>query len=228
MPTVSILGCGWIGQTLAETIDTSKYKVHCLSRNSEENIKEDRYSCNSLVIAIPPRDNYLEVLTQTLEQTHPDTQIILLSSISFYDGKPLVIEAEALVQSLYEEAVVLRLGGLMGYDRIAGKYTAGTVLTSDSRTNYVHRDDVVSILNNIIRQNIRDEVFDVVAPVQSTKKEIFTQNAKQFGFKETEFLNGDTAGKKLAPTKLCEMLEYVFVKEDVRRFWYLLSGVIIL
>lgn len=219
MLKVSILGCGWIGQALAETINTNKYKVHCLSRNSEENSKEDRYSCDCLVIAIPPRDNYLEVLTQTLKQTHPDTQVILLSSISFYDGKPLVIEAEALVQSLYEESVILRLGGLMGYDRIAGKYTAGKVLTSDSRTNYVHRDDVVNILNNIIRRNIRDEVFDIVAPVQSTKKEIFRQNAKAFGFEETEFLNGDEVGKVLAPTKLCEMLGYVFLKEDVRRFW---------
>ena len=219
MPTVSILGCGWIGQALAETIDTNKYKVHCLSRNSEENIKENRYSCSSLIIAIPSRDNYLEILTQTLAQTPPDTQVILLSSISFYDGKPLVIEAEALVQSLYKEAVILRLGGLMGYDRIAGKYTAGKVLTSDSRTNYVHRDDVVNILINIIRQNICNEVFDVVAPVQSTKKEIFRQNAKAFGFKETEFLNGDEVGKMLAPTKLCETLGYVFLKEDVRRFW---------
>ena len=219
MPTVSILGCGWIGQALAGTIDTNKYKVHCLSRNIEENIKDDRYSCDTLVIAIPPRDNYLEVLIQTLEQISPDTQVILLSSISFYDGKPLVIEAEALVQSLVEEAVILRLGGLMGYDRIAGKYTAGKVLTSDSRTNYVHRDDVINILNNIIKQNIRDEVFDIVAPVQSTKKEIFRQNAKQFGFKETEFLNGDEVGKMLTPTKLCETLGYVFLKEDVRRFW---------
>lgn len=219
MPTVSILGCGWIGQALAESIDTNKYKVHCLSRNRDENSEADRYSCDSLVIAIPPRDNYLEVLTQTLAQTHPDTQIILLSSISFYDGKPLVIEAEALVHSLYEEAVILRLGGLMGYDRIAGKYTAGKVLTSDARTNYVHRDDVINILNNIIRQNIRDEVFDIVAPVQCTKKEIFKQNAKTFGFKETEFLLGDTQGKLLTPSKVCEVLDYTFVKEDVRNFW---------
>ncbi len=219
MLTVSILGCGWIGATFAETIDTSKYEVHCLSRNTEENIEEDRYSCDSLVIAIPPRDNYLEVLTQTLKKTHPDTQIILLSSISFYDGKPLVIEAEALVQSLYEEVVILRLGGLMGYDRIAGKYTAGKVLTSDARTNYVHRDDVINILNNIISQNIRDEVFDVVAPVQCMKKEIFSQNAKRFDFDETEFLAGDMQGKVLSPGKMCEVLSYVFIKEDVRNFW---------
>ena len=215
MKKVAILGCGWAGKILAQSIDANKYETICLSHDMEAN----NYDCDALVITIPPRDNYLEVLTRTLEKISPNTQVILLSSISFYDGKPLVIEAEALVESMHEGSIILRLGGLMGYDRVAGKYTAGKVLTSDSRTNYVHRDDVVNILMNIILNNIRNEVFDVVAPVQSTKKEIFSQNAKTFGFKETEFLNGDEVGKVLTPTKLCETLGYGFEKEDVRGFW---------
>jgi len=219
MKKIAILGCGWVGKILAESVDANKYESVCLSRNIEENIKQNHYDCDTLVIAIPPRENYLEVLTYTLEQINSDSQVILLSSISFYDGKPLVIEAETLVQSMHEGSVILRLGGLMGYDRVAGKYTAGKVLTSDSRTNYIHRDDVIKILNNIIEKNIHNEVFDVIAPVQLTKKEIFTQNAKLFGFKETEFLSGDEIGKVLTPTKLCEALEYVFEKEDVRGFW---------
>ena len=215
MIKVAILGCGWVGKRLLQSLDANKYESFCLSRDVEAN----NYNCDALVIAIPPRDNYLEVLTATLEKINPNTQVIHLSSISFYDGKPSVVEAETLVQSMNEDVVILRLGGLMGYDRVAGKYTAGKVLTSDSRTNYVHRDDVVNILINIISNNIRNEVFDVVAPVQSTKKEIFSQNAKIFGFKETEFLSGDEVGKVLTPTKLCETLDYVFVKEDVRGFW---------
>jgi len=218
MKTVSILGCGWVGKALKEVL-SSQHTVDCLSRDIEANSKAHLYDCDILLIAIPPRGNYLEVLSQTLEQIRSQTQVILLSSISFYDGKPLVVEAEYLVQHLHEETVILRLGGLMGYDRIAGKYTAGKVLTSDSRTNYVHRDDVVGILEAIISQNVSAEVFDVVAPLQSTKKEIFSQNAKKFAFKETEFLPGDEVGKILSPTKLCEMLEYVFEKEDVRNFW---------
>jgi len=172
-----------------------------------------------MVIAVPPRDNYLEVLGETLGKVEANTQVILLSSISFYDGKPLVIEGEGLVQHMHEGAVVLRLGGLMGYDRIAGKYTAGKVLTSDARTNYVHRDDVVGIIESIIVQDVRDEIFDVVAPLQCTKKEIFSKNAEAFGFEKTEFLSGDEVGKVLAPTKLCEHLGYTFLKKDVKTFW---------
>ncbi len=173
MKTVSILGCGWVGKAVKEVL-SSQHTVHCLSRDIETNSKAHLYDCDVLLIAIPPRNNYLEVLSQTLEHISSQTQVILLSSISFYDGKPLVVEAEFLVQHYHEKTVILRLGGLMGYDRVAGKYTAGKVMTSDSRTNYVHRDDVVGILEAIISQNISAEVFDVVAPYQSTKKEILS------------------------------------------------------
>jgi nucleoside-diphosphate-sugar epimerase len=217
--TVSILGCGWTGKALAKQLAADKYKIHCLSRDIEANDNAHMYTCDTLVIAIPPRGNYIDVLEETLTKIDVTTQVILLSSISFYDGKPLVVEAEGLVGSMHAEVTVLRLGGLMGYERIAGKYTAGKVLTSDSRTNYIHKDDVVGIIESVIVQNIRSEIFDVVAPIQSSKKKIFAKNAKRFGFKETEFLDGDEKGKMLSPTKLCNVLGYAFKKEDVEKFW---------
>jgi len=216
MKTISILGCGWVGKALQASLP---HNVHCLARNITANSKAELYDCDVLVIAIPPQGNYLEVLEQTLSLISEQIQVILLSSISFYDGKVLVVEAETLLQNLDENVVILRLGGLMGYDRIAGKYTAGKVLTSDSRTNYIHRDDVVGIIESMIEQDVRGEFFDVVAPTQSTKKVIFVQNAKKFGFKETEFLGGDEVGKELSPTKVCEVLDYVFKKPDVLEFW---------
>jgi len=217
--TVSILGCGWTGKALKESLKLDAYNVHCLLRDMKSNDTAHMYDCDTLVIAIPPRENYLEVLEETLERIDAATLVIFLSSISFYDGKPLVVEAEGLVQKMHPSVTILRLGGLMGYERIAGKYTAGKVLTSDSRTNYIHRSDVLGIIESIIEQNVRSEIFDVVAPLQSNKKKIFSKNAKRFGFKETEFLHGDKKGKVLRPTKLCDILGYVFKKEDVEKFW---------
>lgn len=219
MASVSILGCGWTGKALKEQLAFQGYEVFCLSKDIKANVEAQKYDCDTFVIALPPRDNYMEVLEETLCKVDIKTQVILLSSISFYDGKALVIEAETLVGKIHPDVSILRLGGLMGYDRIAGKYTGGKVLTSDSRTNYIHRDDVLGIIESMIEQNVRSEIFDVVAPKQSTKKMIFTQNAKHFGFKETKFLNGDEQGKVLHPTKLCNVLGYVFEKEDVNEFW---------
>lgn len=217
--TVSILGCGWTGKALKESLEEDAYNVHCLLRDVKSNDVVHMYNCDVLIIAIPPRENYLEVLEETLKKIDVSTQVIFLSSISFYDGKALVVEAEALMQKMHPSVTVLRLGGLMGYERIAGKYTAGKILTSDARTNYIHRDDVVGVVENIIHQNVCSEIFDVVAPVQSTKRKIFTQNAKAFGFKKTEFLGGDEVGKILSPTKIYDVLGYVFKKEDVEKFW---------
>jgi hypothetical protein len=216
MKTISILGCGWVGKALQDVLP---YEVHCLSRDKVANSEAQLYDCDVLIIAIPPRDKYLEVLAQTFSYITAQTQVILLSSISFYDEKPLVVEAEILLQKLDEDVVILRLGGLMGYDRIAGKYTAGKVLTSNSRTNYVHRDDVLGIIKCIIEQEVRAEVFDVVAPIQSHKKEIFTLNAKKFGFEETLFLDAYTSAKKCTPQRLISVLRYDFEKEDVCGFW---------
>ena len=219
---VSILGCGWVGNTLKESLDVSAYKVNCLSYDYESNVQKNYYEVDVLIIAIPPKaKDYLDVLVMTLNAlpNKNRTQVIFLSSISYYDTKKSVVEAEQLVQKLVDDIVILRLGGLMGYDRIAGKYTQGKVFTSDSRTNYIHRDDVVGIIERIIEKDVRADVFDVVAPKQSTKKAVFTQNSEKFGFKNTEFLNGETIGKILTPIKLCKELGYSFKKENVLDFW---------
>lgn len=222
MKTVSILGCGWVGNALKASLESHNYVVHCLSRDTKLNRLTHFYDVDVLVIAITPStQEYLDVLKESVYYLNKEnhTQVIFLSSISFYDGKQSVIEAEELMQQLINDVIILRLGGLMGYDRIAGKYTAGKVLTSDSLTNYVHRDDVVGVLESIIEQGVRAEVFDMVAPRQSTKKEIFASNAKKFGFEETLFLDGDNVGKILSPNKLIRRLDYHFKKPDVREFW---------
>jgi len=218
MKVVSVLGCGWVGKVLRDVL-SSEYKVHCLVRDMKENEKDGLYVCDIFIIAIPPKDDYLYVLSKTLDKLKPSTQVILLSSVSFYDGKFLVLEAESLVTKLHKRNVILRLGGLMGYDRIAGKYTAGKTLAHNSRTNYVHRDDVIGIIKSVIKKNIVNEIFDVVAPQQSTKKDIFYTNAKKFGFKETFFLPSCKVAKMLSFRKVCEVLKYNFLKEDVARFW---------
>lgn len=219
MKSVSILGCGWTGKALKDSLECQGYEVSCLSRDTKANEEAYMYECDTLVVAIPPRDNYLEVLEETLKKVNEKTQVIMLSSISFYDGKALVVEAEALVKKIHPDVIVLRLGGLMGYDRIAGKYTAGKILTHDSRTNYIHRDDVLGIMESVIMQNICSEIYDVVAPLQTNKKKIFSKNAKCFGFNKTEFLSIDVKGKVFSPTKLVDMLGYTFKKENVEKFW---------
>lgn len=218
MEKVSILGCGWTGKALYDEL-TSTYEVNCMTKDIKENEIQRFYDVDVLVIAIPPKDNYLDVLKKTLQKVNKNTYIILLSSISFYKNKTLVIEAEKLVQSMLPKYTILRLGGLMGYDRIAGKYTSGKTLPNNSATNYVHRDDVISIIKTLIQKKIVNEIFDVVAPIQSTQKEIFSLNADKFGFEKTYFLDDNVTNKSISSSYLIEKLNYTFKKQNVLNFW---------
>lgn len=219
---IAILGCGWVGNALKEKLESIGDEVNCLSRDIDMDTLVGFYACDTLIIAIPPSDKYLDNVEDALFSVSLneglDTQIIFLSSTSFYDNKEIIIEAEELVKIKDPNTVILRLGGLMGYDRVAGKYTEGKTI-DNATTNYVHRDDVVGIIESIIEQSIRNKIFNVVAPVQSTKKEIYIQNSKQFGFNETYFSDVPCKTKSFSSEILCDILGYTFEKEDVKEFW---------
>lgn len=126
---IAILGCGWVGKAVKENLETQGYEVNCLSRDINMDTLVGFYACDVLIIAIPPSDEYLDVIEDAYFSVALNeaiqTQVILLSSISFYDGTKIIMEAEELAKIKDENTVILRLGGLMGYDRIAGKYTTG-------------------------------------------------------------------------------------------------------
>ncbi len=155
--------------------------------------------------------------------------VILLSSTSIYtqqEGKITekdsyeiktpspMLEVERFLYKNLSNIVILRLGGLMGYDRIAGKYSASKSLLYDSYTNYVHRDDVVRVIVHLIELSINRDIYNVVAPIHRSKKEIYDQNAKKFGFDKTDFISEQIKGKRVLSDKLCKQLGFVFLKND--------------
>jgi len=219
---IAILGCGWVGNALKTKMEEQGHEVNCLCRDINMDSLVGFYNCDALIIAVPPSDEYLDVIEDVYFSVSLNeainTQMILLSSLSFYDNDKLIADAEELAKIKDENTVILRLGELMGYDRIAGENTAGKMI-NDSTTNYVHRDDVIGVIETIIDKNVRNKIFNVVAPIQSTKKEIFTQNSKKFNFKEPSFSNIVDKNNSYSSDILCDILGYKFKKEDVRNFW---------
>lgn len=219
---IAILGCGWLGSALKAKLEALGDEVNCLCRDVNMDTLVGFYNCDALVIAVSPSDEYLDVIEDVYFSVSLNeaiqTQMIFLSSTSFYDDKKIIVEAEELAKIKDENTVILRLGGLMGYDRIAGKYTAGKTI-KDGSTNYVHRDDVVGVIESVIEQNIKNKIFDVVTPIQSTKKEIFRQNSEKFSFGETHFRGEEKNQKALSSEILCDVLGYEFSKKDVKDFW---------
>jgi len=216
---VAILGCGWVGRALKSSLEQKRTEAWCIPKERCADDGERIHACRVLVIAIPPRGTYLTTLEEVLALLRTDTQVILLSSVSFYDGKPMVQVGERLVHRLRKDAVVLRLGGLMGYDRIAGKYTAGKTLPHDSMSQYVHRDDVVGVIMAVISQEVRGMILDVLAPAQYPKSQIFATNAKKFGFAGTAFDSPVLENKEISGREVEAVLGYCFAYPNVLEFW---------
>ena len=85
------------------------------------------------------------------------------------------------------------------------------------------KDSTVQLILNdgesVVDKNVRNKIFNVFAPIQTTKKEIFTQNSKRFNFKEPSFSNIIDKKNSYSSDILCDLLGYKFKKENVRNFW---------
>ena len=93
MKTLSIFGCGWVGKAFLEAyhkdfiIKASVQSQESLEQlahknsyllNADNHFKsEDFFDTDVLIIAIPPRNNYLETIKQVLSYTNKETSIIL-------------------------------------------------------------------------------------------------------------------------------------------------------
>jgi len=246
---VSIFGCGWVGKALAKKL-TPNYHVNCSvqSHSSFNSLKVKNkfllsyptlcdkkfYNVDVMLIAIPPRGEYLKTLTHLLSFVLPTTQFILLSSTSVYpqiqgtvteidtqniQEPSLMLQAEQLVQALRDDVLILRLGGLMGAKRIAGKYTAGKTKTHDMVVNYIHRDDVLHVIEQCIEKEFRANILNVVAPKHPKQSVLYAQNAKVFGWEKTYYDSYELKGKTVSVQKLLKSLEYKFLKPNPMDFW---------
>ena len=218
--TISILGAGWLGKPLAKTLQT-KHKVQSSKREKGVMQGDEFYLCDALIISLPPRGEYLESIHSILDNTPKNTKVILLSSTSVYSQKPQgqkQISGEQSIINSHHNHLILRLGGLMGYDRVAGKYTQGKELGSDAYTNYIHRDDVINIIDALLLSEVKNETFNLVCPSHTAKKEVYENNAKLYGFKRTVFLSSEIKGKQISSKKIVEFLDYEFIYKSPLEF----------
>jgi nucleoside-diphosphate-sugar epimerase len=203
-----------------------------------------------LIIAIPPgtksgmADSYhptqIKYLIDDIKKSTVN-KIIYISSTSVYPtnnqetfetaplnpqdatNKSVLLAEEVLLKNKIFQTTVLRCGGLMGYDRVPGKYFAGekNLKTAKVPVNYIHRDDVVLIIEEIIKQGKWGEIYNVVAPKHPTRKEVYTANARIFGFEIPTFDESESMPfKTINSSKLMMDLNYRFKYPNPLEFDY--------
>jgi nucleoside-diphosphate-sugar epimerase len=204
---------------------------------------------DTLLIDIPPKaarmgDDFhpkqIRYLVDSIQRS-PIKHVIYVSSTSVYpelnrvvtetdvtepeqSSAPALVITELLVQELEPDrsVTILRCGGLMGYDRIPGKYIAGKTVDSGAvSVNYLHRDDAVGILNALILQK-PSGVFNAVAPLHPTREAIYRKSCADFGYALPTFVEPEKPVdyKIISPDKLLNAIPYIFQYADPLLFWY--------
>ncbi len=204
---------------------------------------------DSLVIDIPPKaakmgDDFhpeqVRLLVEAVQQSSI-SHVIYVSSTSVYpelsrivaeedvtlpkeSTAPGLVKAEQLVQQLAVDrsVTILRCGGLMGYDRIPGKYVAGRTVDSGAvPVNYLHRDDAIGILNTIIHQQVTG-TYNAVAPEHPTREAIYRKSCADFGYQQPTFAVPATpvSFKTISVEKLTLAINYEFKYPDPLQFFY--------
>lgn len=224
---IGIIGCGWLGKPLADKLSNS-FNVLCFSR---ESTWEDSlfWQSDTIIIAIHTKDNYLKTLQRIVSSAHPSSNLILLSSTSVYrefdtdvdeslkiSKLSLIKEAEDLLLQQRDSVLILRLGGLMGEDRVAGKWKSATDFT-DGFVNYIHRDDVINIIEMMLKKELNNGIYNLVAPNYPLRSEIHEKNAKKFGV-EIGVFDG-MSKRRVLSNKIINELSYTFLHPNPLYFW---------
>ena len=204
---------------------------------------------DSIIILTPPRAGkmgdafYPEQMKQLAQAIRESSarQIIMASSTSIYpennqiaveqdvqdpiqSASPAIVEAEQAIWSLQPErsVTIVRFGGLLGYERIPGKYVAGrTVDTGAIPVNYIHRDDAVGVLLTILEKRATG-IFNAVAPKHPPRKSIYQKSCTDFGYEQPTFVEPETPlpFKVISAEKLDQATQYSFIYPDPLRFFY--------
>lgn len=136
-------------------------------------------------------------------------------------GKQLVEVENLFLNNSHFTSTIIRFGGLIGEDRNPINMLSGktNIANPEAPINLIHQEDCIGIicemLNQVQHDNIRNEVFNAVAPLHPTRKDYYTEKAKQLHLIAPLFNENETnIGKIVSSEKLETILGYKFMKLD--------------
>ncbi|MGR3811600.1 SDR family NAD(P)-dependent oxidoreductase [Jiulongibacter sp. NS-SX5] len=211
-------------------------------------ISKEFFESNLLILNVPPgvrRRNvseHLEELDGLFERMTGNTpeKLLYISSTSIYadlnqeafeedaDSQSDIYNIEQLIKSKCEllsiQCTILRCGGLMGYGRVPCKYYSGKkdLDLPDKPVNYIHRDDVIGIIDRIIEKGAWGEVFNAVCPQKPMRKEVIADCSKRTSYTEPEYAASlePVNFKTVSSLKVRNELAYQFKYESPLDFPY--------
>ncbi len=184
-----------------------------------------------LVIAIPSKNKEgFQHLIRAIEQSTL-RKVVFVSSTSVYPStnsivteetatipSPLVEIERLFTSNTQFQSTILRFGGLFGYDRKPGNFfKPGKVIDHpEGFVNMIHQDDCVSIIQQIIAQEVWNETFNACSTSHPTRRDYYLNEAQKVGRSDLQFNEqSENIYKIVSSEKLKNMLNYSFKFEDL-------------
>lgn len=194
-----------------------------------------------IVINFPPKriPNIIEVYQQQIQSILPyiskDQKVIFISSTSVYQntndivsetikiqpekesGKAVAAVEELLQNQLGDRLTIIRLSGLIGYDRLPGRFLANKkeVSNGDAPINVIHRDDCIGLINAVLQKNAWGEIINGCSDQHPLRKDFYTLAANKIGLVPPTFKKQDNiAYKIISNTKSKTLLAYSYLHPD--------------
>ncbi|WP_345765937.1 hypothetical protein [Chryseobacterium endophyticum] len=250
MKKLGIIGCGWLGNHLAEHLSkdyeifattTTQSKLDGLNAkgyhttlikfpdeaDAEMKTWETVSELDAIIIAVPfsglrgskipmtgKRQNLLRFIGDFKGQmfytsstgVYPDTE----KEFKEDDLPATEVESENFILEKFPHTNILRLGGLMGGERLLKNYNISNL---DQLVNHIHYIDICSVVEKMLKNSLTSKVYNVVAPVHPDKEEVI--NAQ----KDLPYLGKCTEkGRTISPQKLISEMNFQFQYPDPRYF----------
>jgi nucleoside-diphosphate-sugar epimerase len=149
-----------------------------------------------------------------------DVNAIVTETADLYPDTPSargLIAAERVLKKTYpgDSSTILRMSGLIGGDRKAGRFFAGKrdVPEGNAPVNLVQLEDCIGVIEAVIQKETWGEIFNVCADEHPRRADYYTNQAILQGFESPTFLSDETPRFKVVSNeKVKRELGYTFTK----------------
>jgi len=227
-----------------ESANIQAYSIRLTENEVMGNIEAFLSESEILIIDIPPKlrgdvaENFVAKIATLVPFIAQSTinHVVFISSTSVYaddntivtensqpepdseSGRQLLATEKLLQANTNFQTTVIRFGGLIGENRHPIHFLAGrkNLENPEAPINLIHQNDCIGIIEAVIAQNTKGEVFNAVAPFHPTRKDYYTQKAAALGLPLPEFDESKpTVGKTIVSDKITTILDYTFKHTDL-------------
>jgi nucleoside-diphosphate-sugar epimerase len=215
-----------------------------LDLNSPESLASasDFFKSEILIINVPPRRNsgnayllQIENLKKALTNSSVK-KVLFVSSTSVYkpDLNTITEESELAENEAAEliaaektisvtenpwQTTILRFAGLFGPNRQPGRFLAGKTNLPEpiAPVNLIHLTDCIGIIQEIIKQEKWNKIYNASAEEHPSRQEFYTKAARKLGLPEPTFAKEkgtQKPGKLISSQKVKTDLNYQFQYPD--------------